>query len=355
MQKQIQKLLNTSKKVFQDCAQSNGAIVAANSRKKYAPPAAKNYFFVWPRDAYFVCRAAKKVGLELQPKFFDWCLRNTDFQKFGLFREKYFTNGKPKFTHFQLDQTASVLLNLHDFFGGKMPRDSKYRPLVANCADTLARLWTGKNFAVVNEDLWEERLCFPDLEENFAYTLAAVSRGLNCANELIPRKKWIQAAAKMQKKLVTKFPKNYFRSAGKLNDTRVDASLLGLVFPSEVADARDAKIRRTVELIEEKLVKNGGVHRYENDKYDGWMWEKTTHRQKGAGYWPLLNFWLAIYFVEAGDRKKALLYYKKVLRDLGDASFIPEQIFENKIQVGISPLAWSHAMFVLASQKLGFC
>jgi len=62
-----------------------------------------------------------------------------------------------------------------------------------------------------------------------------------------------------------------------------------------------------------------------------------------------------IYFVEAGEQKKALRYYKKVLKDLKGKTLISEQIFANKIQISITPLAWSHAMFVLASQKLEFC
>ena len=34
--------------------------------------------------------------------------------------------------------------------------------------------------------------------------------------------------------------------------------------------------------------------------------------------------------------------------------FIPEQIFDNDYQVSVSPLAWSHAMFVIANHKLGY-
>gem|GEM_PF-1330418 len=45
-------------------------------------------------------------------------------------------------------------------------------------------------------------------------------------------------------------------------------------------------------------------------------------------------------------------YYDWVLERTDE--FIPEQIFDNEIQVSVSPLLWSHAMFVIASGVLGY-
>ena len=75
------------------------------------------------------------------------------------------------------------------------------------------------------------------------------------------------------------------------------------------------------------------------------------HRKKGGGAWPLLNFWLSIYWAKRGDLEKAKRYYDWVL-DQTDG-FLPEQIFDNDIQVSVSPLLWSHSMFVIASRALG--
>jgi GH15 family glucan-1,4-alpha-glucosidase len=144
--------------------------------------------------------------------------------------------------------------------------------------------------------------------------------------------------------------KHFSRSYGKLGDARIDASMLGLVYPFEVFPATDRRITETVNEIEKKLVTAGGVHRYENDEYDGWICD-STHRNKGAGAWPILNFWLSIYYERARRREKALQYYNWVLNRVG--KFIPEQIFENNIQVSVKPLCWSHAMFVIASRELG--
>lgn len=113
-------------------------------------------------------------------------------------------------------------------------------------------------------------------------------------------------------------------------------------------------MRKTIELIEKKIVRNFGVYRYENDEYDGWMYQKNMHRKKGAGYWPLLNFWMALYYLEADNKTKAMKYYNKVILDMKGKKYIPEQIFNNNIQVSVSPLCWSHSMFVIVSKNLGY-
>ncbi len=54
-----------------------------------------------------------------------------------------------------------------------------------------------------------------------------------------------------------------------------------------------------------------------------------------------------------GDKEKAEKYYDWVLEKMDNSNHIPEQIFENDIQVSVSPLLWSHSMFALASKQLG--
>jgi glucoamylase len=136
----------------------------------------------------------------------------------------------------------------------------------------------------------------------------------------------------------------------RLTDRRIDASVLGLVYPFAIYEAEDPRIVSTVEEIERRLVVDDGVHRYEQDEYDDWIVD-GMHRKKGAGAWPLLNFWLSTYWAQRGDLERAQRYYDWV-QDRTDR-YIPEQIFENDLQVSVSPLLWSHAMFVIASRCLG--
>jgi len=110
--------------------------------------------------------------------------------------------------------------------------------------------------------------------------------------------------------------------------------------------------KNTIKEIEKKLVKDFGVYRYENDEYDGWMFD-TNHRKKGAGYWVLLNFWMSVVLCKMNRRKEAERYYFKVIDSVGGL-YLPEQIFSNKIQKSTSPLCWSHSMFIFASKELGY-
>ncbi|MBU0470102.1 MAG: hypothetical protein KKA62_02440 [Nanoarchaeota archaeon] len=347
-------LLHASRKVIKDCSLPNGAIVAANSTKPYFPTGAKNYKFVWPRDAMYVCIAANILGLKIPEKFFDWCMKAEGWKQTGLFYKNYYVDGKKALPQFQPDQTGSVLMAVYDFYKDNKKDCQKFEELITRSANGLCRVWNKDHFTLVTQDLWEERLCFPDLKDNFTYSLAICAKGLECANKLIPNKTWEKTSHEMKKILLKNFKDHFYRSFGKINDERIDASLLGLVWPSELVSAKDERMKRTVTLIEEKIVKDFGLYRYENDEYDGWMYEQKTNRKKGAGYWPLLNFWMVLYQLKNGNRNKALKYYHKVLKDMRGKKFIPEQFFGNKIQVSVSPLCWSHSMFVIASRELGY-
>jgi GH15 family glucan-1,4-alpha-glucosidase len=352
MKMKIRRLLETSKRVIRDCSVENGAIVAANCFKDYFPKEAKYYTYVWPRDASFACVAGNVLGIDVQERFFDWCVTRAEgFQETGVFYGKYFVNGLKATSRFQPDQTGSVLWAIWYHFKDDLKRALRYRKLVSKAADGICSRWKNDHFTVVTNELWEERLAFPDLKENWTYSLASCIRGLECANEIIPTRRWREVAGLMRKRLESHCATYFFRSYGELCEKGIDASMLGLVYPFGVYSAIDRRIVATVDEIEKKIVVDGGVHRYEHDEYDGWMYE-NEHRKKGAGAWPLLNFWISIYYAMVGNKAKALQYYNWVLDRVEE--FIPEQIFDNSIQVSVRPLCWSHSMFVLATKELGY-
>jgi GH15 family glucan-1,4-alpha-glucosidase len=335
----------------------NGGIVAANSTKKYFPVNAKNYFYIWPRDAAYACIAADILGFrDIQQNFFHWCLNNAEgFSSDGLFYEKYYPNGLKALPRFQPDQTGAVLYAIwhHLTRDQSIGRGAMYDELIEKAANGICSVWENDHFRINTYDLWEERTCFPDLHENFTYSLAACIRGLQCANELIPNSNWLVVAQEMKSRLDEHFLDFFIRSYGDIPDKRIDASVLGLVYPFDIYDPKDDRIIASIQEVEDKLSINGGIHRYEHDEYDGWM-QDGEHRKKGAGAWPMLNFWLSVYFQRAGNSDRANYYFKWVLDRIGVSNAIPEQIFENDIQVSVSPLLWSHSMFVIASKELNF-
>lgn len=353
----IKKLIEISKQVIRDCALENGAIVAANTDKAYTPREAANYRAVWPRDASFVCMAAQILDLPIQKPFFQWLYaRPEDFKKDQLLYANYSTNGRlGSLGHqFEPDQMGAVLWAIYSYYKDNLKEALEFKDLIERLANGLAQNWHEKYFLPNTVDLWEEghRKTSTQMENNFTYSLAACTRGLFCAYEIIPNHFWKEVAMQMMKEIEEAYgskDKYFYRNHGKISDKNTDASLLGLVYPFEICEASDEKMINTIKKIEEKLVINGGVHRFEFDYYDG---EGTA--QEGGGTWPVLNFWMSIYWTLRGDKNKALKYYNWVLDRIDKYNdFLPEQIFED-FRKGIYPLAWSHAFFILASQHLGF-
>ena len=340
----IDNLISSSIDVIRRCSLKNGAILASYSKDRDT----NNYRFVWPRDASYTLIAANILGIDIHENFFDWCQKAEGWEKTGLFYEKYHPSGKKARFNFQPDQTGTLLVALWDYYRDK--KKINHEKLITKSAQAICRVWDKDHFWLVTEDLWEERKCFPDYRENFTYSLAACVKGLKCAYELINNNRWKETAEEMEKLIAGN--RHFYRSFGGVEDRRIDASLLGLVWPFRIVDADDRRMVNAVELMESKIVKDHRVYRYEHDEYDGWMYKGRLQRNRGAGYWPLLNFWMAMYYAERGDKNKALKYYNKVIEDV--KNHIPEQVFENKIQKSVTPLCWSHAMFLIASNKLGY-
>lgn len=347
----IEGLLLASRQVFADCTHDNGAVVAAPSHAPYYPNHGKDYGFVWPRDVMFTLRAARRTGLELAPGFFAWLRQAESWQETGLFHKKYMVDGKMARRRWQPDQTAAVLTMIRDY--AEQGRVSQsIRDLLVRTADALAGRWNGRSLDVPVQELWEQRIAFPDLEQNFAYTLASMVRGLLDAHEVEPTVRWRDVALGMQDVIDGSWQNEFGRMAGCLRDDRTDASLLGLGFPFHAVAFDDERFVRTVDTIMARLWIGGGLHRFEQDEYDGWLAPDGTPRNLGAGHWPLLGFWLAITLHEMGRMADARRVYVAMVGTADANGFFPEQVFSNSTAQGVRPLAWSHAMFVLATDVL---
>jgi GH15 family glucan-1,4-alpha-glucosidase len=356
-EKQIQKLIETSREIIRDAALENGAIVATNTDKAYYPREAANYRWVWPRDASFICVAAELLEIPIQEPFFDWLYRRPkDFKKDKLLFANYSTNGQfgSMGRLFQADQAGEILWAIYEHFKKDLKKSLKYQDLIERLANGLVTNWNKNYFLPHTVDLWEEphRQTTTTVENNFTYSLAACARGLILADEMIPNQIWKEVAMRMIKKLNEAYnagDKYFYRNKGKISDKNVDASLLGLAWPFEICKADDERMSNTVARMEERIVIDGGVHRYEYDYFDG-----EGSAQEGGGAWPLLNFWMAIYWAKRGDMKKALSYYNWVLERIDKfGGYIPEQIFDD-FRIGVYPLVWAHAMFIIASRALGY-
>ena len=391
MRKQsIKKLIEVSRDVIADGSLENGAIVAANSDKAIYPSTAQEYRYVWVRDAAYVCMAADLLGLRDVPaKFFDWCLhRAEDVKQTGFFYNAYNVNGTlhgtllpphdvrlsrsmsdrcihliSSGTQFQPDQSGSLLIAIAhhiNHFGADV---SQFKKLIEITASGLCRSWKDDRFVLPCYDLWEERCVLPAQKGYHTYSLAMCTAGLRVAMKLLGKKrKWVQTEKEMSNVFAEIYsrspeaiPRTYRkgRAAGKTkeDDIRPDASLLGLVYPSGILDPLDEKMKRTVrEIINMNAIGDAGLLRYPGDQYCGGVrkgWVTLT----GGGAWPLLSFWMCIYYCLRGETKNAKRYFRWPLERID--GYMPEQIFKDKKKRSISPLLWSHAMFVIAAKFLG--
>jgi glucoamylase len=388
----IKELIQVSKEVIEDGSLENGAIVAANSDKTIYPATTQDYRYVWVRDAAYVCMAADLLGLrDIPERFFDWCLnRAEDFKGTGLFSNAYNVNGtihgtlispnEPRVprhlrescidlihygTQFQPDQSGSLLIAISHHIKHFNAEVSKFEKVIEKTAFGICRAWKGDSFVLPCYDLWEERCIFPKQRGFHTYSLAMCIAGLRAAIELLgKKKKWLQTKKQMSDAFAkvysnsTKFIPRTYRNGATAKNRKTssdnllpDSSLLGLVYPSGVLDENDEKMKRTVQgIIKSNMTDGGGLLRYPGDRYCGGVrkgWVTLT----GAGTWPLLSFWMSIYYSLCGDNKNAKTFFDRPLERIN--KYIPEQIFEDKSRPSISPLIWSHAMFVIAAKFLG--
>jgi len=393
MKKQrIKELIKVSKDVIADGSLENGAIVAANSDKAIYPATTQDYRYVWVRDAAYVCMAADLLGLkDIPERFFDWCLnRAKGFKETGLFCNAYHVNGtihgtlippdRPRVprslrdrcidlihcgTQFQPDQSGSLLLAIAHHIEHYNSDVCKFAELTEKTASGICRSWKGNAFVLPCYDLWEERCVLPEQRGWHTYSLAMCIAGLRAAIKLLGKKRsWLQAEKEMSNAFAEvcsrstgSIPRTYRagkrakHGAARKEDMQPDASLLGLVYPSGMLDPLDEKVKRTVhEIIEANTIDDGGLLRYPGDVYCGGVrngWVTLT----GAGAWPLLSFWMAIYYCLSGDKANAKKHFDWPLERV--EKYIPEQIFKDKSKAAICPLLWSHAMFVIAARFLG--
>jgi len=393
MKKQkIKELIKVSKEVITDGSLENGAIVAANSDKAIYPATTQDYRYVWIRDAAYVCMAADLLRLrEIPQRFFEWCFnRAEDFKEMGFFSNAYNVNGTihgtlippgeprvPRYlrescinlihcgTQYQPDQSGSLLIAIAHHIKHFNTDVSKFEKLIEKIASGICRSWKGNAFVLPCYDLWEERCILPEHRGFHTYSLAMCIAGLRAAIEMLGKKRtWLRTEKEMSKTFAEVYsnstksiPRTYRKARAAKNrkiraeDLLPDTSLLGLVYPSEILDPQDEKMKRTVlKTIKTNMTNGGGLLRYPGDKYCGGVrkgWVTLT----GAGTWPLLSFWMSIYYSLCGDSENARNFFDRALERID--KYIPEQTFEDKSHPSISPLLWSHAMFVIAAKFLG--
>ncbi len=342
------------------------------------------YGLCWPRDGAFIVHALDSVGqYDHARMFYDWALRVQE--ESGVWYQRYYVNGQlaPVWGLVQFDETGAVVWAMCRHI--QMTEDISYGrkafpQLVRACKYMQDALDPETGLAPMTKDLWEER----DGISTYACasTWGAFSELAKLAvklGESVEAEHWHSAAiqlktaiethlwdashgrflrgmrTKIQAHDVARLRKEpgfseadivetefagkprYFR----YKDPIIDTSILGLSTPFGVFSPDDPRMQATVKAIFAHLTSPvGGIRRYEDDNY------------RGGNPWVICTLWLALQDLAAGQKERALHLYNWAVEHRTSLDLLPEQIDQTTGKpCWVIPLAWSHAMFLLATEE----
>lgn len=320
------------------------------------------YSYCWTRDAIFITEAMDLLNMKKETeKFYKSFCKNTQ-SKSGRWEQRFYTDGvlAPSWGY-QIDETASVVYGVYRHYlktkEVKFLKDNlkMCEKAVHYLEKYINNVLEGKDEEYLSYDIWEEN------EGVHAYSLAAIFAAFESFVEIYKLVKpeykenrikleQIEKRTREIEKLLREIKgyilKNFYDNDKKTlirnKDGKIDISLLGTVEPFRVFEPKERKILTTIERINMTLrTYTGGYLRYENDNY------------MGGNPWTIANLWLANYYIEAGEKKKAKECFNYVVNTVTEHGFIAEQISnEHMAPAWVIGLGWAHALFAIVLSKL---
>ncbi len=301
------------------------------------------YGFVWGRDLAFIVLAFLAAGRDdLAGRALRWLPGAQEPE--GLWLQRHWTDGTlaPSWCKHQLDETGAILFAYNAAWRALRDKrlDAELWPSARRAAEFLLGTIEEDGIPCATADLWEER------EGRHAFTAAAVYGGLRAAAAMARRhephlSESYEVTAEVvreaiERELWSEFHGRYLRSIG---DPVLDVSLLGLAWPFAAVDPGGERMRATVAALDGELGSvGGGVARYAGDTY------------AGGNRWVLAALWLGLWRRQVGDAaglERSLEYAVRAQTALG---LLPEQVTDDGEPAWVVPLAWSHAMLLLAAR-----
>ncbi len=345
------------------------------------------YSYCWPRDAIFMTKALDYLNMTKETeKFYNNFCKKTQSNN-GMWEQRFYTDcSLAPCWGYQIDETASIIYGIYEHY--KITKEIKF--LESNlkmCENALKFIFkylenifgekeendivkkeieekikesgkqSDKIYNHLSYDLWEMN------EGVHLYSLAAIYAALNSMNAIYNEIKAkyennrlkIEQIVKKSQKINKELEniKNYIENnlldentkILKRNtiDNKTDISLVGIVYPFELFGTNEKKVINTIEKINMTLrTYTGGYLRFEDDNYMG-----------GKNPWVIATLWMALYYIEAGEDKKAKEAFNFVVNSSSDLGFLAEQIDNKNMQPAwVVGLGWSHAMFIITLEKL---
>lgn len=389
---------------------NSGAIIAANDGHYLKEDGKDTYSYLWPRDGAYISLALIECGFkELSDKYFEYSSKLITPE--GYFLHKYYPYGESsaalgsswhpwvdKVGDFQLpiqeDGTALMLYAIWKHYEKFADQEflSKYWEslifpmgnFIGNFRYTLAyensnideyvegfklnknrtesddlalseQAFEGTRLPRASYDLWEERKGIN------TYTCASVYAGLLAAAKLASAfgkgklyETFYKYAQEVKEATITHlYDKSVNRFLTRLScesntnacelDKTIDSSIYG-IWHFGMLPVDDEMVENTMKAIEDNLsIKNhiGGIARRENDYYN------RIDENIPGNPWFICTLWLAQYWIQKQDIKKALPYIKWVIDHSDQTGLMAEQA--NPVSghgESVKPLTWSHGEFI---------
>ena len=341
--------------------QSTGGIISAPEVDENLSNCGR-YGYCWPRDAVFITRALDILNMQKEAeKFYSIFCKNTQ-SKNGMWEQRFYTDGRlAPCWGYQIDETASVVYGVYSHYlytkNEKFLKDNLQmcEKAVEYLKKYIDKVLEGKEEKPLSYDLWEEN------EGIHAYSLAAIFASFETLIKIydciapefnnnrlklenIKKEKEILEKYLLQIKeyIIKNFYNNEKKSFVRNKDQKMDISLIGLVTPFAVFSPKEKKIENTIERINLTLrTYTGGYQRFEFDHY------------MNGNPWPIANLWMTLYYLEAGEKKKAKETFDFVVKTAGKHHLLGEQVDNSTLKPNwVLGLGWSHAMFIIVLEKL---
>ena len=230
-----------------------------------------------------------------------------------------------------------------------------YKSMIKPMADFLAGyIDEATGLPKPSYDLWEQT--FSTSTYTTAVTYAALLAASDLATEAKDQNsavKWRSAANDIQTvahKYLYNDDKKVFRRGVNIkdgqvvNDDVIDCSSVFGAYIFGLFDAKSPEMTSSIETVKQLFgINNGSIAlpRYENDDY-----RRVSHGVTG-NYWFITSFWLAQYYIDNGEKEKAIEILDWAKSHSLETGVMGEQVdpITNEI-ISPAPLTWTHAEYV---------
>lgn len=338
-------LINQHIEVLKQLGSPKGLFLAS------ASDVSTGYNKAWLRDNFYISlafeavedwdtvkklwRAILDILLKHQEKI-NWASKNKPFQTWQYIHARYhpetFEEFWEEWGNKQNDAIGAILFKLGDLEekGKGVIETEEDKKVIQKLIDYLANI---EYWHDPDSGMWEE------WEEIHASSVGACVAGLKKVSLLpyvsVPEN-LISNGEETLKKLLPRESKDKF----------ADLSLLSLIYPYALVDKETEDL--ILKNLEYFLTRLNGVIRYKNDKY----YNKNTDGYSEEAEWTMGIAWLAIIYLQKGDKEKAKFYIEKNIKTITADGKIPELYYSNSDKPNENiPLGWAESLFIVALRE----